>query len=53
LDENDPKAIRSFMKEMASGMDGEVSTDELEAMLDEAESGGDEAGGDDAAADEE
>lgn len=37
LDENDPKAIRSFMKEMASGMDGEVSTDELEAMLDEAE----------------
>jgi len=54
LDENDPKAIRSFMKEMASGMDGEVSTDELEAMLDEAESGGDDgAGGDAAAADEE
>jgi hypothetical protein len=42
------------MKEMASGMDGEVSTDELEAMLDEAESGGDEGGaGDDAAANEE
>jgi hypothetical protein len=42
------------MKEMASGMDGEVSTDELEAMLDEAESGGDEdGGGDGAAADEE
>jgi hypothetical protein len=53
LDENDPKAIRSFMKEMASGMDGEVSTDELEAMLDEAESGGDDAGGDGAATDEE
>jgi hypothetical protein len=42
------------MKEMASGMDGEVSTDELEAMLDEAESGGDDdAGGDAATADEE
>ena len=37
LNENDPKAIRSFMKGMASGMDGEVSTAELEAMLDEAE----------------
>lgn len=53
LDENDTKAIRSFMKEMASGMDGEVSTDELEAMLDEAESGGDDAGSDGAATDEE
>jgi len=41
------------MKEMASGMDGEVSTDELEAMLDEAESGNEDAGGDGATADEE
>jgi putative FmdB family regulatory protein len=46
IDENDPKAIRSLVREMASGMDDEISADELEMAMEEELSAGAENGSD-------
>jgi putative FmdB family regulatory protein len=35
LDEDDPRAVRKLMKEMAHGLDDDISSDEIEAMMDE------------------
>lgn len=34
LDDSDPRAVRRFLGEMASGMDDDVTVDDLEALVD-------------------
>lgn len=42
LDENDPKAMRRLMRDMASEMGEDMDPDEFEQMMDEEQSGGDD-----------
>lgn len=48
IDENDPKALRRLMKDMAGGMGDDLDPDEFESVMDEAmdEEAGDAGGAD-------
>jgi putative FmdB family regulatory protein len=45
LDENDPKGMARFMKEMAAATGEDLGADEIDQMMEEAAGGGDEADG--------
>lgn len=48
LDENDPASMARWVKRMGSELGDELGGGDLDAMVDEVASGGDDAGGDDA-----
>jgi putative FmdB family regulatory protein len=52
LDENDPKGMARFMKEMAAATGEDLGAEEIDQMMEEAAVAGDEAGPDSAGLDD-
>ncbi len=52
LDENDPKAMARFMKEMAAATGEDLGAEDIDQMMEEAATAGDEEGGAGAADDD-
>ena len=52
LDENDPKGMARFMKEMAAATGEDLGAEEIDQMMDEAAGAADEAGAGDAGLDD-
>jgi putative FmdB family regulatory protein len=52
LDENDPKGMARFMKEMAAATGEDLGAEEIDQMMEEAAGAGDEAGSEDSSFDD-